>query len=65
MSPLNFVHAFVIGIPPPTGIQSCNKFGFACLDGSCVDKNAVCDGNVDCADGADELQCGELGIHSY
>ena len=47
-------------LKPLTGIQDCTKFGFACLDGSCVDMNAVCDGNVDCADGADELQCGEL-----
>jgi len=37
--------------------NSCNDEEFNCLDGTCVSMNGRCDGNVDCDDRSDELEC--------
>ncbi|CAB3260968.1 unnamed protein product [Arctia plantaginis] len=34
--------------------RTCPFYSFQCLDGSCVDQGADCDGIEDCADGSDE-----------
>jgi len=41
--------------PPP----SCSPREFTCSDGSCVDEQLICDGNRDCRDGSDEVDCGK------
>ena len=37
---------------------SCAAYEFTCSDGSCVEERLRCDDNYDCADGSDELDCG-------
>ena len=43
---------------PYSRLVSCSDSEVLCkIDGSCISKTAVCDGNEDCSDGADELGC--------
>ncbi len=33
--------------------------GFTCKNGFCIDVEGVCDGNFDCPDQSDEVNCGK------
>lgn len=37
--------------------ETCQDDQFECLDGICIDKAQVCDGEVDCFAGGDEKNC--------
>ena len=47
------------GTPPaPTGSARCSSNEFYCqADDLCINENWKCDGEKDCTDGADELNC--------
>lgn len=38
---------------------SCPPNLFRCYYGACINKEARCDGDFQCADGSDESQCGK------
>lgn len=40
---------------PPT---ACGLNEATCMNGECVAKHEVCDGDQDCSDGSDEVRCG-------
>lgn len=49
----------------PTGLdvsEGCNRDEAACHSGQCVLRKYLCDGDYDCEDGSDELNCG---LYSY
>lgn len=37
--------------------EKCADEDFLCLNGQCIDKKFVCDGQNDCGDGSDEISC--------
>ena len=39
------------------GNTGCRPGQFVCGDGKCVDASAICDGQYDCIDAADERDC--------
>ena len=41
-------------------ITGCEGDEFTCNNGDCIDANQECDGNRDCRDGEDELNCGNV-----
>jgi len=41
----------------PTTDVSCPDEFFTCADGGCVQNSWVCDGDNDCEDGSDEVEC--------
>lgn len=45
--------------------QVCADGLFSCPSGSCISTSWLCDGQNDCKDGEDELQCGENSVCSY
>ncbi|KAA0202726.1 hypothetical protein HAZT_HAZT010233, partial [Hyalella azteca] len=44
--------------PVPT---ACNLNQATCMNGECIPKSAVCDGDSDCSDASDEMRCNPLG----
>ena len=38
----------------------CSKSEFACKDGTCIHEIWQCDGDKDCPDNSDEIDCGEF-----
>ncbi|KAK3547531.1 hypothetical protein QTP86_021514, partial [Hemibagrus guttatus] len=66
-----FFPAVPVVTPPPIPIPSttaeiktpprpgpCRADQFTCLNGQCVSRDYVCDGDTDCSDGSDEKKCG-------
>ena len=45
---------------PPIG--PCGAGKAKCLNGQCIPRDFLCDGDYDCADNSDELNCG---MHKY
>ena len=45
--------------PGPDRPVPCGPLEAACHSGHCIPKDYVCDGQEDCKDGSDELDCGE------
>ena len=42
----------------------CSKESYhLCLNGACVINHWVCDGDDDCGDGSDELNCGKISVY--
>ena len=35
---------------------------FSCSDGTCISKDYVCDGEIDCNSGEDELECRKISL---
>ena len=44
---------------------TCHPGQFQCLDHRCIDPSYVCDGDRDCANGADEQGCSEGNTHTH
>ena len=42
------------------GIEKCRPGQLTCNNGGCVDIDAKCDGQDDCGDGSDEIDCGMI-----
>ena len=45
--------------PSPDKAAPCGPHEATCRSGHCIPKDYVCDGQEDCRDGSDELDCGE------
>lgn len=50
----------VAGESDDTDVQCPNRNDFRCTDGECIDAAKECNGENDCADRSDELDCGRL-----
>ncbi len=35
----------------------CNENQFVCSNGQCISRKSVCDAELDCLDGSDEIHC--------
>lgn len=46
-------------LPGPVRPVPCGPHEATCHSGHCIPKDYVCDGQEDCKDGSDELDCGE------
>ena len=46
--------------PPAVPLKTCGPDQATCVNGDCVSRSLVCDGNFDCADGSDERNCRKL-----
>ncbi|KAF2367999.1 Laminin EGF domain [Trinorchestia longiramus] len=47
-----------ITTPPP---PACSVNQATCMNGECIPKSSVCDGDSDCSDASDEMRCNPLG----
>ena len=70
LSVLDIVKYSLLGVPPSTWIDplnynftisvaSCASSQWTCSNGQCISSSYRCDGDQDCTDGSDELNCGE------
>ncbi|XP_054646782.1 low-density lipoprotein receptor-related protein 8-like [Dunckerocampus dactyliophorus] len=50
----------ISGAAGHTPLTCREQLEFRCKDGSCILRQKLCDGHIDCEDGSDEQQCGEL-----
>ena len=53
------LHCVLYSIGPDNTTSLCNSGQFACLSGECLPALWQCDGDNDCADATDEVDCGE------
>ena len=51
--------------PGPRPPVACEYWQATCANGECIDKTAICDGDVDCQDGSDESSCSEFCMILY
>ena len=55
---MHLVNVFVAGILPTTRPPTACGFSEAtCANGECIDRAAICDGDIDCSDRSDEASC--------
>lgn len=47
---------------PPVKYLTCSPLEFQCRSGECIDNSRRCDGQRDCSDETDELDCGKLQV---
>ena len=63
------IYAFISGILPTTRPPTACGFSEAtCANGECIDREGICDGDIDCSDRSDEASCRKLlalcGLHT-
>ena len=46
-------------IPTARPPAACASYEATCANGECIDRGAICDGDIDCSDGSDESSCSE------
>lgn len=50
-------HSFSLLLIPISNIISCSHDEFQCADGNCISASFKCDGDSDCMDESDEINC--------
>ena len=48
-----------------SGISECGEDEFKCGNGMCIDIDWKCDGDQDCVDAEDEIQCSNSDLNVY
>ena len=48
-----------------SGILECDEDEFKCGNGMCIDIDWKCDGDQDCVDAEDEIQCNNSDLNVY
>ena len=55
---LDWCHEKCLGIiPTARPPAACASYEATCANGECIDRGAICDGDIDCSDGSDESSC--------
>ena len=48
-----------------SGVLECDEDEFKCGNGMCIDIDWMCDGDQDCVDAEDEIQCSNSDLNVY